>query len=37
MPIELSEDQNIVFVDGEFYIRDYILPPETVAFHEKKK
>lgn len=35
MPIELSEDQNIVFVDGEFYIRDYILPPETVAFHEK--
>ena len=37
MAVNLTEDQNIVYIDGQFYIREYIMPPETISFHETSK
>lgn len=35
MPIQLEEDQTLILIDGQYYLKDYIFPPETISFHEK--
>ena len=35
MPLIIPEDQQLIFMDGQWYLEEFVIAPETISFHEK--
>ena len=35
MPLIIPDDQQLIFMDGQWYLEEFVIAPETISFHEK--